>query len=95
MEFVIGIVVVLFAFIIICIVINKCFNKLEKREKVLAKYIVSDREWFDVFGYKDDFIIRKNGNIEFLIKDGIIVASRDLRVTRNFVYYGGNGYGNN
>ena len=33
--------------------------------------------------------MRKNGNIEFGVKDGQIVASRDLRIGKDFVYYGG------
>lgn len=43
---------------------------------------------FDILGVKNEFVVMKNKKIEFLVKDGQIIACRDLRVGNEFIYYG-------
>ena len=38
---------------------------------------------------KDNFKITKDNQFEFLVKDGQIVATKDLKGSDEFVYYGG------
>jgi len=59
-----------------------------KEKKVFQQYSSKEGD-FVISGRKDNFRIKKDANIEFLVKDGQIVASRDLRVGKDFVYYGG------
>ena len=44
---------------------------------------------FEAFGKKNHFTIKKNNKIEYLVKDGQIVACRDITKSPDFVYYGG------
>jgi len=46
---------------------------------------------FTVKGNRRYFTVRKNGNFEFLVRDGQIVAVRDLRRSSEYVFYGGAG----
>jgi len=61
-------------------------TRTKGREKIYSQY-QSDEGNFEVVGYKDEFTVKKNGNIEFLVKNGQIIASRDLRIGKEFVYY--------
>lgn len=76
--------------LITAVVIFVFYRKLKKkyRKKVFEQYSCIEGN-FVIKGKKDNFLIKKNGNIEFMVKNGKIVASRDLRVDKNFVYYGG------
>ena len=67
---------------------HKNHTETRKRTKIREKYRCQEGE-FDIRGHRDDFIISKNKNIDFLVKDGMIVAGRDKRVDKNFVFYGG------
>lgn len=69
-------------------------SEFKKRINVSQQYHC-DEGTFQISGYKDNFIINKNSDIEFLIKDGQIIATRDLRVSNAYVYYGGKSNGNN
>lgn len=42
-------------------------------------------------GDKRIFTIRKEGDFEFLVRDGNIVAVKDHRRSSEFVFYGGDG----
>lgn len=49
----------------------------------------SDEGRFEIKGTKREFIIKKDGKFEFLIRDGQIVAVKDKRRSQDFVNYGG------
>ena len=76
--------------LVLAVVIFVFYKKLKKsrQNKVFEQYSCEEGH-FIVKGRRDNFKVRKNGNIEFGVKDGQIVASRDLRISRDFVYYGG------
>ena len=42
---------------------------------------------FIIKGSKEKFIIKKDDRFEFLIKDGRIIAFKDLTISNDFVYY--------
>lgn len=63
-------------------------SKKQKEKKVYEQFSCVEGD-FIIKGRKDNFLVKKNGNLEFLVKDGQIVASRDLRIGKDFVYYGG------
>lgn len=42
---------------------------------------------FIIKGNKEKFIIKKDDRFEFLIKDGRIIAFKDLTISNDFVYY--------
>ena len=52
---------------------NRCYESKE------GKFIIK--------GSKEKFIIKKDDRFEFLIKDGRIIAFKDLSVSNDFVYY--------
>lgn len=81
----------LFFILLIVVFVILIFFKMSKKKqekKIFEKYSCEEGN-FVVKGRKDQFKVIKNGNIEFMVKDGQIVASRDLRIGRDYVYYGG------
>ncbi len=85
--------------IILCLLL--CYIFLEpkfKQQKLITKkripqnitqvFTIGDDK-FEVVGKQDNFIITKNNLIAFIVKDGQIIASRDLRISDKFVYYNG------
>lgn len=76
--------------LVLAVIIFVFYKKLKKsrQNKVFEQYSCEEGI-FIVKGRSDNFKVKKNGNIEFVVKDGQIVASRDLRIGKNFVYYGG------
>lgn len=76
--------------LVVAIFLYVFIKKLQKsKEKKVYEHYSCEEGNFIVKGRKNNFVVRKNGNIEFVVKDGQIVASRDLRISRDFVYYGG------
>ena len=75
--------------LVVAIFLYVFIKKLQKskEKKVYEHYSCEEGNFMK--GRKNNFVVRKNGNIEFVVKDGQIVASRDLRISRDFVYYGG------
>ncbi len=57
------------------------------KSKLLNKKYRVENNMFHIKGNKDEFIIKKNDKVEFLIKDGEIVAIKNAKVDENFVYY--------
>jgi hypothetical protein len=80
-------------FIIVGVVIINSFNK--KKSKISSFDDGINCEYkcehgnFKIKGKKCDFVIKKNGQFEFLVRDGQIIACKDKRKTSEFVYYGG------
>ncbi|MFI3201645.1 MAG: hypothetical protein R3Y54_08995 [Eubacteriales bacterium] len=72
--------------IVIIILVVRKKNKLKNNPKLKKTYRCEDGK-FKVKGKRNNFIVRKNKKIEFLVKDGNIVACRDLRVSRKFILY--------
>ena len=62
-------------------------NKKKENERIDLTYKSKEGE-FDILGVKSEFVVMKNKKIEFLVKDGQIIACRDLRVGNEFIYYG-------
>lgn len=58
-------------------------------KKVTASYREANGRTFKIKGDEDTFIISKNKQYDFLVKQGRIVASRDRSRSRKFVYYEG------
>lgn len=81
------IILIAFSILIVILMIYKSV-KHKGPKRIYQKYSCGEGE-FLVKGKKDDFTINKNYNIEFLVKNGRIIASRDLRINKDFVYYGG------
>ena len=76
---------------IICLGVYFIKNKKPRKEKpidVSQEYKCNEGD-FIVVGKKDNFKITKDNQFEFLVKDGQIVATKDLKVSNEFVYYGG------
>ena len=89
--FIIAVILVFFLVVAIyCISIRKQkpATTIKHREQINEFYKSVEGE-FKVAGYKDEFTVTKDENIEFLVVNGQIVASRDKRVGEKFVYYGG------
>ena len=76
--------------LVLAVIIFVFYTKLKKsRQNKVFEHYSCEEGIFIVKGRRDNFKVKKNGNIEFVVKDGQIVASRDLRIGKNFVYYGG------
>ncbi len=65
-----------------CLKLYKSFFK----EKFNKNYDL-DEDKFIIKGSKDNFIIRKNDRFEFLVKNGRIIAFKDLEKSNNYIYY--------
>lgn len=79
-------VLVLVIFFYFSKVKQKPTDTAKPKEQINVRYKSIEGD-FRVIGYKDEFIVTKNENIEFLVKNGQIIASRDLRIGQEFVYY--------
>nr|WP_288713254.1 hypothetical protein [uncultured Intestinibacter sp.] len=83
--------IIIAIFTIICLGIYFIKNKKTRKQKAIdvsQKYKCYEGD-FVVVGKKDNFKITKDNQFEFLVKDGQIVATKDLKVSDEFVYYGG------
>lgn len=82
--------------IFIVVVIGICLAVKRKKTSassmdnkiVSKKFQVAEGE-FVITGRRNRFRICKNGNIEFLVENGQIVACKDKRVSDDFKFYGG------
>ena len=72
---------------IICAIIIYVVIKNNKK-KIKKHYSCEDGE-FDIIGKKEQFIIVKNGDFEFIVKNGKIISCKDKRNSDNIIYYGG------
>ncbi len=84
-------ITIIAVFVIICSGIYFIKNKKNTNEKqidVSQKYKCYEGD-FVIVGKKDNFKITKDNQFEFLVKDGQIVATKDLKASDEFVYYGG------
>lgn len=85
------IIAVIFVFLLVVSIYfsmrkQKLVTLIKPREQINEFYKSIEGE-FKVIGYKDEFIVTKNENLEFLVINGQIVASRDKRIGKEFVYY--------
>ena len=84
-------ITIIAVFVIICSGIYFIKNKKNTNEKqidVSQKYKCYEGD-FVIVCKKDNFKITKDNQFEFLVKDGQIVATKDLKASDEFVYYGG------
>lgn len=81
--------IIILLWILVLIAIFVVFKRKKIGIKRISQKYSCEEGDFVIKGKKDRFIISKNKDIEFLVKKGQIVASRDLRVSKDFVYYGG------
>lgn len=61
------------------------YKRLFKR-KFNKRYDLKNGK-FIIKGSKEKFIIKKDNRFEFLVKNGRIIAFRDLNISKDFVYY--------
>ena len=73
--------------VIICALIIYVFIKNSKKK--IKKYYSCEEGEFDIVKEKEKFIISKNGNFEFIVKNGKIISCKDKRNSENIIYYGG------
>lgn len=73
--------------IVIIIYTIKAFKK-SKVDNIKEMYHCNEGS-FIATGKRDKFIIKKGKYFSFLVVDGTIVACKDSRESKNFVFYGG------
>jgi hypothetical protein len=87
--------VTLFILVFILLALIVVFYILNRRKKVKGKHITrkvkltfeDNQASFVVEGNTDEFVIKKDNRFEFLVKDGLIVACKDLKRHENFIFY--------
>ncbi len=81
---------IVLAIVIVYFVLCKTGYLNSKSDNGRVSQIYESKEGrFVISGQKNNFVITKNENIAFLVKDGQIVACKDKRVGDDFKYYGG------
>lgn len=60
------------------------------KKKINRRYELKEGT-FIIKGSKEKFIIKKDDRFEFLIKNGRIIAFKDLSISNDFVYYNNEG----
>lgn len=55
-------------------------------EKIEKAFKMNDSQ-FDVNGNSKEFIIKKDNRFEFLVKNGVIVACKDMQKHTDFIFY--------
>lgn len=60
------------------------------KKKINIRYELKEGT-FIIKGSKEKFIIKKDDRFEFLIKNGRIIAFKDLSISNDFVYYNNEG----
>lgn len=87
----------IFAFIIVLVLIigaiffikRKNVSVYKLNNKIVNQTYESLEGKFEINGRRNKFVIRKNHDIEFLVKDGQIIACKDMRISNDFQFYGG------
>jgi|GEM_PF-2180580 len=77
----------LMALIIIGTIIYFIVRRKRNSPKNVTQIFDNGNDKFTIIGKQDNFNITKNGEIEFLVKNGKIIACRDLRVSKEFLVY--------
>lgn len=57
-------------------------------EKIYHAFEMNDSQ-FTVDGDNKEFIIKKDNRFEFLVKNGVIVACKDIKKHTDFIFYEG------
>ena len=81
-----NIFLIIILIISILYIINLIAFIISRKNRVNIKY-VKGNDTFKLKGKKDNFIITKNGRHQFLVKDGMIIASKPTKLFSKFKYY--------
>lgn len=88
--FIIAAILIILIFILVVVYFRmrktKTVALIKPKEQIKEFYKSAEGE-FKIIGYKDEFIVTKDKKLDFLVKNGQIVASRDKRIGKEFVYY--------
>lgn len=81
-----NIFLIIILIISILYIINLIAFIISRKNRVNIKY-VKGNDTFKLKGKKDNFIITKNGEHQFLVKDGMIIAYKPTKLFSRFKYY--------
>lgn len=84
-----NLILIIISIVSVLYIINLIAFLIARKNKVNIKY-KKDGNTFKLKGKKDNFIITKNGKHQFLVKDGMIVAYKPLKIFSKFRYYENN-----
>jgi len=78
---------VVLVIVAICVIVFFNIRRRRRNPKISIMH-KSGEDTYNIVGQMDSFIISKNERYEFIVKDGLIIGSRDRSKSSQFVYYG-------